>query len=116
MHKCPSCSCPQRSDQENRFYWGVLIPSVTAFLNHKHQHDLPLHRTAVHHALKTAFLGVDESGDPISTTGLSIEEFAIYLEEIQAHFATEHGYQVIEADQTEWDSAQEAESTGASHS
>ena len=87
---------PKRTDQQNRYYFGVVCPFVADGI-----YDLTGERyskDAVHEWLRKRFLPESEIVDittgevlkvPSSTKRLSVEEFASYLNDINS-FSLEH--------------------------
>lgn len=83
----------QRSNQQNRFYWGVVVPMVRDGFNEKGT-ELSLEET--HEFLKYKFNSTEfvnhDTGEclpvPISTTKLMTTGFMEYVEKIQ-RFAAE---------------------------
>lgn len=85
----------QRTTQQNRWYWGMVVPLVADFLSQGR--ELPLSNDQAHYVLKSAFLGVDETPlgpVPKSTRKLSVEEFSTYCEKIVSHAAAEWGLNI----------------------
>ena len=97
--KCPECGksievFKQRSEPENRYYWGVV---VTILRNELGEHS----KYVVHEMLKSMFLkeihhietvhGVKEIEAPKSTTELSTAEFEDYLTSIRQWASMELG-------------------------
>lgn len=81
-----------RSSQQNRWYWGGIVPVVGQHLSQGR--DLDLHPSQVHYLLKSAFLGVDETAlgpVPKRSRDLTTAQFSAYCEEIRAHAASEWG-------------------------
>ena len=71
-----------RTNQQNRYYWGVIIKILSEELGYDPQ-DL-------HYALRSRFLAtIEDQGTaggltiPKSTTSLSTKEFEAYMEEIR---------------------------------
>lgn len=80
----------RRSKQQNRWYWGAILPVVASYLSKGRPFEL--HATQAHYLLKSAFLGVVETAmgpAPRRSRTLSTEEFAEYCERIVAHAASE---------------------------
>lgn len=87
-----------RSDSQNRFYWGVLVPLAEHILSQSR--DLPLSKDQVHYVLVSAFAGCDETPlgpVPVRTSKMDTSQFATYCERVQAWladnglYAPEHG-------------------------
>lgn len=78
----------RRSNSQNRFYWGILIPLLVEWSGHSGEE--------VHMGLKLKFL-TERDGDglevPRSTSDLSVTEFTKYIERCQ-QFAAENGVYV----------------------
>lgn len=79
----------KRSNQQNRYYNGCLIPSVIDALVENGYAKSELSHEIVHSFLKDKFLKVDlisEYGEPLpitrSTTALSTEEFNLFIDDI----------------------------------
>lgn len=82
----------RRSNRQNRWYFGVVVPLVGEYLSRGR--ELPLSKDQVHHVLVSAFLGQEETPlgpAPIKTSLLTTAQFSGYCERIQAHAATEWG-------------------------
>jgi hypothetical protein len=80
----------RRSNRQNKWYWGVILPIVASYLSKGRPFEL--HSTQAHYLLKSAFLGVVETAmgpTPQSSRTLSTEEFAEYCDRILAHAASE---------------------------
>ena len=85
----------RRSSQQNRRYWGAIVPTVGWHFSK--DRPVPLHSSQVHHVLKSAFLGVDETPlgpVPKSTRDLTTAEFSAYCDAIEAHAASEWGLHI----------------------
>lgn len=86
---------PTRSNPQNRWYRGVIVPAVAGELSKGR--DLPLSNDQAHYVLKAAFIGQEETAlgpTPISTTTLSTVQFSEYCERIRAHAASEWGLNI----------------------
>lgn len=72
-----------RSDQENKYYWGVVVKMIA-----EHQGEFP---EKIHEGLRSAFLKVCEKPLLIvkSTTELSTVEMEEYLANVRQWAATE---------------------------
>ncbi|MFH1012105.1 MAG: hypothetical protein V1784_12845 [bacterium] len=73
----------QRSNQQNKYYWGVIIKMICEELGHEEYE-----KDVVHYALRLMFLGEEENKHglkiPRSTRSLSTKEFIdIYTEPIK---------------------------------
>jgi hypothetical protein len=85
----------RRSDEQNRYYWGVVIPCITAGLHEAWGRELaPLQ---VHELMKSMFLSEEvinpDTGEVhrlprLSSAKLNLDQFGQYLEQIM-HFAAE---------------------------
>lgn len=80
---------PKRSDQQNRYYWGVYLPLIAKETG---EHDLD----ALHELFKGKFLSegiVEVLGQKVrkkkSTTDLSVGEFCEYIMNIEAETTIE---------------------------
>ena len=86
---------PTRSNQQNRYYFGVVIPAIGQYLSRGR--DLPLSPEQVHYVLKSAFLGIEETPIgpvPKRSRDLSTEAFSAYCDAIVAHAASEWGLEI----------------------
>jgi len=86
---------PRRSNDQNRWYRGVIVPAVAGELSKGR--DLPLSNDQAHHVLKAAFLGVEQTAlgpAPRRSRTLTTAEFADYCERIRAHAASEWGLNI----------------------
>lgn len=86
---------PKRSNPQNRWYRGVIVPAVARQLSKGR--ELPISNGQAHHVLKQAFIGIVETAlgtAPISTTTLSTVQFSDYCEQIRAHAASEWGLNI----------------------
>jgi hypothetical protein len=84
-----------RSNQQNRWYRGVIVPAVARELSKGRA--LPLSNDAAHYVLKSAFIGVEDTPlgpAPKSTKTLNTQQFSEYCERIRAHFAAEYGLNI----------------------
>ena len=66
--------CKQRSNRQNRYYWGVIIPMLAEEFGYSNMET--------HEALKFQFLRIQTEGKPDtckSTTSLNISDFEAYL-------------------------------------
>ena len=78
----------QRTDPQNRRYWGSILPAVRENLSLGR--ELPLSKEQTHYVLKSAFIGVDETPlgpVPKSSRTLSVEKFKEFCDAVEAHFA-----------------------------
>lgn len=85
----------QRTTQQNRWYWGMVVPLVADYLSQGR--EVPLSNDQAHYVLKSAFLGVEETPlgtVPKSTRRLSVEEFSLYCDKIVSHAAAEWGMNI----------------------
>jgi hypothetical protein len=85
----------RRSGQQNRWYWGVIVPAVGSVLSRTR--DVPLSKDQVHYVLAAAFLGCDvtQLGPvPSETHVLDTAQFSTYCEAIRAHAASEWGLNI----------------------
>ena len=96
----------KRSDLQNSYYWGVVLPKVRSHLCKKLNQELSI--KDVHHIVKKYFIGsrkvnltdrVEEI--PISTTTLSTLEFVEFTDRIKTHFA-EDGLIIPDPDQKDF--------------
>lgn len=93
---------PTRSNRQNRWYRGVIVPAVAGHLSKGR--ELPLSNDQAHYVLKGAFIGMVETElipCPISTTTLSTVQFSDYCERIRAHAASEWGLNIPSPDERE---------------
>lgn len=86
----------QRSIQQNKRYWAILrIISETGWI-----HGKQFESEAWHWYFRKKFIGMIDSPDgdgvPMSTTKLSVEEFAEYMTQVEAFAATELGVEFVE--------------------
>jgi hypothetical protein len=75
-----------RSGQQNKYYWGVVIPLASDYFGYDHNE--------MHEAFKFLFLRKEEQGKPLtvgSTAKLTTKEFVEYIDKIIIWLATEHG-------------------------
>ena len=90
----------ERSSEQNRYYWGVVIPCVLqGFIDAGNdlQTANPEHAELIHEYLKARFapplLAVDAHGEehrmPPTTTAMTTSEFMDYLAQVQ-RFAAEY--------------------------
>jgi len=77
-----------RSSNQNRWYWGVILPLISAETGHT--------ENELHEILKRMFLPpriIEFRGKtfkvPGSTQSLSVQEFTEYVERVRAYAATE---------------------------
>lgn len=80
-----------RSSQQNRWYFGVIVPMVADVLRHATGNQA-IRGQQAHEFLKSVFLGTIPSPFgpiPRSTRVLTVEEFSTYCTAIQSHAATE---------------------------
>lgn len=106
----------QRSNQQNRFYWGPFLDSVIDCFrdlgrNICHSKE---HKEAIHESLKNAFglefchevehfnilTGEVRMEKKLSTTKMSTQGFSKYLEEISRFFAENYGWVLPIPDET----------------
>lgn len=82
----------RRSSQQNRWYWGAIVPAVAGHLSQGRA--LPLSDDQAHHVLKSAFIGVEDTPlgpVPKSSAALTMAAFSAYCDAIVAHAASEWG-------------------------
>lgn len=80
----------RRSSQQNRWYFGVIVPIAAEVLSQGRA--VPLSKEQAHYVLASAFLGCEETPlgpVPMKTSLLSTAQFATYCERIVAHMASE---------------------------
>jgi hypothetical protein len=85
----------QRTTQQNRWYWAMVVPLVAGYLSKGR--EVPLSNDQAHYVLKSAFIGVVETPlgpAPKSSRKLSIEEFSLYCDKIVSHAAAEWGMNI----------------------
>src|SRR4029078_816659 len=78
----------KRSDQQNRYYWGLVVPLVQKGIE---DYGTELTKEETHEFLKARFNVADlvnqDTGEtinlPLSTTRLNKEQFGEYIEKIQ---------------------------------
>ena len=86
----------QRHAEQNRFYWGVVLRSISdyAWVNGRRFDRDAWH---VHYSRKFGICEDKElpTGEVVvrrkSTSGMSVSEFSTYLDQVQADAAEEHG-------------------------
>jgi hypothetical protein len=89
-----------RTNRQNRWYRGVIVPAVAEELSRNR--PLPLSNDQAHHVLKCAFIGTEETAlgpAPISTKTLTTVQFSDYCERIRAHAASEWGRNIPSPDE-----------------
>lgn len=80
----------RRSNLQNRWYWGGIVPAVGQYLSR--DRVLPLSKEQVHWLLKVAFIGAEETPlgvVPVPSRFLTTTQYADYCERIRAHAASE---------------------------
>lgn len=79
---------PRRSDEQNRFYWGVCIPAILR----GHSDFEGWDPEDVHEWLKATFLSREFNGTRFaqSTATLNTQGMAMYLDRV-IRYAAEHG-------------------------
>lgn len=90
---------PSRTNAQNQYYWGVVVPVVMMFLAECWGEDVE--KEDAHEEVRRLFLTASHTdrrtGEvitiPRSTTTLSTREFAGYLDSI-IKLVAEHGYEV----------------------
>jgi hypothetical protein len=82
-----------RSDQQNRYYWGVVVDLLAVHTGYTPEE--------MHEALKIKFLSVRRDGLPDtvkSTTKLTKDEFCEYIDNIQKWAARDMGCVIPDPD------------------
>ena len=90
-----------RSNQQNRRWWGLIVPAVQECWQRDRGDTLPLPKEAVHDALVAAF-GGGMVKTPLgrarrSTTSMSTEEFTALMEAVEEYAL--HKYQMVIPDE-----------------
>lgn len=97
----------RRSNQQNRWYRGVIVPRIAAFL--RDSTGNPVTSPQAHEFLKRVFLGVIPSkfGDiPRTTRTLTTDEFSDYCSRIQAYATIEWKLTIPNPGECEEDTAE----------
>jgi hypothetical protein len=87
-----------RTAQQNRRYWGMLVPLASEILSLPL--DLPLSNEQTHEVLKGAFIGHLDTAlgkAPKSSRSLNIEEYMAYCNRIEQWLLHDHGVVVPSA-------------------
>lgn len=88
----------QRSDRQNRYYWGVMLAILSEHLGYEEPEEL-------HEALKLHFLRVEDPEKPLpglrSTASLSTREFEEYVEKVRMFASIEYGCYIPEPNEVE---------------
>jgi hypothetical protein len=95
---CPECGWEEkpaelRNLDQNGRYWVRIVPAVAAHLGKLR--GVPVTRGGAHYVLKCAFIGVEETAlgpYPKSTKGLTVPQFAMFMDNIEGHFSAEGAY------------------------
>lgn len=89
-----SAEQPTRSNQANRFYWGVVVPLIAEHLGYQ--------KDELHEALKQKFLSLDAEPDAHglmrarSTASMTKKEFGDFLENVITWAGSEFGIEIPE--------------------
>lgn len=77
-----------RSLNQNRFYWGVVLPILSDFFGYSNEE--------MHQICATTYLRYEKDGKEFtkSTTKLDTKEFENYLEKIRQWASSEHGIHI----------------------
>lgn len=88
----------QRSTQHNRYYWGVVVKMVSEELGYRPEEA---HEALAHHLLP---LGHDDARLPgrRSTSTLTVQEFADYVEACRQFAASELGLSIPEPNEVDY--------------
>jgi len=89
-----------RSTDQNKRYWGMLVPLAAEVLSA--DRPLPLSKDQTHEVLKLAFIGHDQTAlgpVPKSSAALNTEEFAAFSNRIEHWLLHDHGIVVPAKDE-----------------
>lgn len=92
--KCPKCGheTKRRSNDANRYYWGVVIPSVMEFTGYTEDE--------AHDAMKVKFLGQEDMRLGLvhvrSSAACDTREFFEYVEKIRQWMLEFFGHRIPE--------------------
>lgn len=81
-----------RSADQNRRYWGLLVPLAAEVLSA--DRPLPLSKDQTHEVLKLAFIGHEQTAlgpVPKSSAALTVEEFAGFCNRVEHWLLHDHG-------------------------
>ena len=91
-----------RTMQANRYYWGVVVETVSAYIGETREDAHALLKA--HHLPQRSIETLEGKvidGVPPTTRNLSVEEFSAYVERIKVWAATFLGLHIPEANQVE---------------
>jgi len=91
-----------RTMQANRYYWGVVVETVAAYIGETREDAHALLKA--HHLPQRSIETLEGKvidGVPPTTRNLSVEEFSAYVERIKVWAATFLGLHIPEANQVE---------------
>lgn len=83
----------KRSDPQNRYFHGVLVPMVAEFLSAGR--DMPISDDQAKYLIKASFIGVEETklGQvPKHSSDQNTAEMSSLIDRVRAHFAAEGCY------------------------
>lgn len=92
----------QRSNNQNRWYWGCIVPAIAEHCGYQpHEHE------ALHDELVRKFLGLRPDPNPLglrvstSDPDFSTADFAEYCEQVRIWAATDLGVVIPDPEQVE---------------
>jgi len=99
---CPKRIVKRRSDNQNRFYWGVVVPKIADYMGERDHEEVHAYLKA-HFNYKDIFVEDKKYRVAKSTTKLSTQEFEDYIERVKEFAAKEMGLYIPNPNEVEFD-------------